>query len=704
VSIYDRLWYTAYKKYPDGVDEPPDYVEITSDNVSEVCDYYRLGCGDVAIDTETFGNAEHRNAGRRYAGDALHQVYAEISCIGFYDGVKLFAARRSNLYSIAKVLAVLRDVGWTAVYWNAGFDRSVLRNSGLPEILEIPYVDAAVRKWMICHQLEDKSFGEMRLAWFIETLLRGEKGSFREEVGMDATLGVATLSDEDWGKLLVRVSGDAYYTLLAHQLISDVLPIDLKNEYLEVEVPVSDVIFDMETRGVCVDVEACLEIDAALKEEARKLERAFNERALRYVAEPINLASYPQLSAYFYDTLKYISPPREQVPDIKSETDRSTGESILKFWLTKYSSQEAALLLDYRKVTKLRSSYIAAPMNDMDNYDRIYPKTNQTGTSTGRFNMERPSLHNLPAKEDDRWLETFGKHLNKNDKELPDDMLDMLMEPSARYGLRRIYIPSPGRMFIGADYSQVELRLLAHFSEDETLLDVFRTGKDPHSATGAKLMGVSYDDFVELYARGDMRAVAARRAGKTINFAVLYGSGAYRLAAQLNVSVEEAQKFMDDYFGAHPGVDALKKGVEYYLERKGEVRTILRRVRPIAVFQKGFSFDLDEDLTKYKNAVQGFGVMQKGRREGFNCVIQGSAADIIKLAMIRLYRDKLFSKYARIVLTIHDEIVASCDEHVSDQVAARMVDIMRNPFGDSSVMLVPLDVDCHIGRNLAAIK
>jgi DNA polymerase-1 len=704
MSLYDKLWYAAYQVYPDGVAPPPAWKEITTENVDEVCAYFALGRGDVAIDTETFGDKYHRDIGRRYAGDALHQVYAQVSCIGFYDGVSLFVARAENRHCVAKVLETLRDVGWRIVYWNALFDRAVLRNTGFPEILDIDYRDAAVRKWMICHRLEDKSYGEMSLAWFVENLLRGKKGSFRDEVGMDATLGVSSLSDDDWAALLQRVAGDTYYTLLADRLLDEVLPTDLVREYTEIERPTSDVIFDMETAGVRVDEDTCLEIEHALREEAKELERAFNRRALQHIQDPVNLSSYPQLSRYFYDVLGFVAPPREKVPEIKAETERSTGEAIVKFWMKQHKNEECALLLDYRKVNKLRSSYIIAPMQDMDDDGRIYPKTNQTGTATGRFNMERPSLHNLPAREDKRWLEQLRELLGIQLRELPEDVQDILLAPSARYGLRRIYIPDEDCVFIGADYSQVELRLLAHFSEDPTLLDVFRSGKDPHSATGAKLMNVDYDKFTELYEAGDDEAAACRRAGKTINFAVLYGAGAHRLASQLHISVDDAEQFLDNYFASHPGVTELKETIEYYMERRGEVRTLLRRVRPIAVFQRGFSFELGQDLSRFKEEVQSWRAMQKGKREGFNCVIQGSAADIIKAAMVRLYRDKLFMQHARIVLTIHDEIVASCKKKHAEHVAERMVEIMKDPFGDPSILKVPLDVDCHVGENLSAIK
>jgi len=704
MSLYDNLWQAAYDMYPDGVNPPPTWEEITYENVDDVCAYLRLGRGDMAIDTETFGNKEHRKSGKRYAGDALHQVYAKVSCIGFYDGVSLWAARADNRFIVSKVFETLREVGWTLVFWNAPFDRAVLRNTGYPEVLDIAYRDAAIRKWLICHRLEDKAFGEMSLSWFVETLLRGKKGSFREEVGMDATLGIDHLDEGDWEALLNRVTGDTYYTLLADRLLDPVLPSDLIREYDDIENPTSDVIFDMETEGVRVDWETCIELEFALSNEAKLLERAFNNRAMVHTGTSLNLSSPKQLSAYFYDALKLKAPPREKVPEIKADTDRSTGEAILKYWLTKHKIEECALLLDFRKVNKLRTTYIMSPMQDMDHLERIYPKTNQTGTATGRFNMERPSLHNLPAREDERWLEKLEGVLKVERSEMPEDIQHILSIPSARYGLRKIYIPDEGCLLIGADYSQVELRLLAHFSEDSTLLDVFRSGKDPHSATGAKLMNMEYEKFIQLIAAGDATASKARRAGKTINFAVLYGAGKYRLAAQLNISPNEAQAFLDSYFASHPGVTELKETIEYYMERKGEVRTILRRVRPIAVYQRGFSFELGEDLSRFKDAVQSWSAIQAGKREGFNCVIQGSAADIIKSAMVRLYRDKVFRKYARIVLTIHDEIVASCVADKAEEIEKRMVSIMQDPFGDPDILQVPLDVDSHIGSNLASIK
>ena len=675
MSLYDRLWYWAHRSYSEGIDPPPEFVEITNDNVDEVVEYYRSGVGTVAIDTETYGSEYQRSRGRRYAGDALHQVYAQISCLGFYDGVRLFAARRSQAVAIRKVLDALK--GWTLVFWNAVFDRAMMRNSGFP--LDHRTRDCQVRKWLICHRLSDKAFGEMKLSWFVENLLKGQKGSFREEVGMDVTLEGALTTDQ-WDRLLKRVAGDSYYTYYTDALVNKVLPVDIDREYWNVEDPMQDVIMDMERQGVVVDVNACIDIHGALMNEAKELERALQRRVLKHIDEPININSPKQLGHYFYDALGYEAPDRADIPDVKSETDRPTAASVMKIWMKKHLCEEAALVLDIRKVTKLSGTYIIGPGKDIDDNGRIYPKTNQTGTATGRFNMERPSLHNLPVREDKPWLEILKGFFCDEDREeeFPEDLMTLVNYPTERYGLRKIYVPAEGNVFIGADYSQIELRILAHFSDDATLLDVFRTGKDPHSATGASLAGMEYEDFAKKLKEKDKECVRFRNIGKMINFAILYGAGPYRLASQLGISLDKAEEMLNRYRIDYPDVFALKDAVINYLERKGEVRTLLRRVRPISVFQKSFSFDLEEDLSDFEDAVRGYGAIKKGEREGFNAVIQGSAADIIKLAMIKLYQDSFFAQHARIVLSIHDEIIAETKAEMGHEVAARMVEVMKN--------------------------
>lgn len=723
MSLYDRLIYNAYQRYPDGIAPPPEWTEITAGNVGEVCAEIAKGSGLMAIDTETYGDVAQKEAGRRYAGDALHQIYAKLFCAGFYDGVHLWTAWHTEKFALEAVFDALREHSWTLVFWNAGFDRAILRNSGYPEMLEIDYRDSQILKMLICHHLS--TGGEMSLGWFINNILRGRKGSFREEVGLDV-VGDQHVDESGRASLLQRVAGDTYYTLKADQLLEETLPQQLLREYEDVERPVGDVIFDMETKGVRLDQCTCQELSDSLLAETVELDRAFNSRAMQHieVAEPINMASPKQVSRYFYDILELEQPPEGAV----DAPYRSTNEEVLSYWLKKYRVPEIALLLDHRKVSKLRSTYIVAPMMDVDDHGRIYPKTNQAGTTTGRFNMERPSLHNLPSREDKRWLEKLldlliARRYPDRKREqvaleesyalLDDDLVKILETPSDRYGLRRIYLPDDGCVLIGADYSQVELRLLAHFSEDKVLLNTFREGRDPHSVAGAARLKMDYDEFVELlaYAGDDSdilekqkQAKLSRSIGKTINFGVVYGMGPQRLAGRLNVSVDEAKQYLAEYFQTHKGVASLQDTVNWYVEHHGEVRTLLLRVRPIAAFQRPFSFRLKKDFSSFREVVQGYGSIQRGRREAFNAIIQGSAADIIKTAMGLLYRDEVFRRHARIVLTVHDEIVASCKTAMSGVVAERMVELMSNPFGEDNQLLVPLKVDCAIGTNLAEVK
>jgi len=249
--------------------------------------------------------------------------------------------------------------------------------------------------------------------------------------------------------------------------------------------------------------------------------------------------------------------------------------------------------------------------------------------------------------------------------------------------------------------------VLAHFSEEPTLVDIFNKGGDPHHAAGAMLMNIPYEEFAERMRDGDPEAKRYRGRGKTLNFAVVYGAGPHSVAGQLGVSKMEAQNFLREYFAKLPYVKKMKERVEFMLRKRGEVRTLLNRVRPIGAFQKPISYELGgRSFSVFKDAVQSFGVIAEGLRQAFNAVIQGSAADIIKLAMIRIHQDPTLRDLgASLVLSIHDEVIMNAPKQVAQEVADRVVKLMRRPMDpDEELLIVPLKVDYKIGDNMAVIK
>ena len=401
--------------------------------------------------------------------------------------------------------------------------------------------------------------------------------------------------------------------------------------YQHLEKPLSAVLARMEARGISLDTEYLLQLSEELGKEISYLEAEIH----RLAGHPFNVNSRDQLEVILYDELK-LSPGR------KTQTGRrSTAASALEELQGQHEIIER--ILSYRELTKLKNTYLdPLPRLLHPKTGRLHTRFNQTGTATGRLSSVDPNLQNIPIRTE------IGRRI------------------------RKAFRAAPGMKLVVADYSQIELRVLAHLSGDENLIRVFREGKDIHAQTAAWMFGLDLDQV-----GGEQR-----RAAKTINFGVLYGMSAHRLSNELSIPYAEAERFIERYFASYPRVRAWIEQVLADARQKGYVETMFGRRRFVA--------DLDARIRSVREAAE---------RMAFNMPVQGTAADLMKLAMVKL-QPELEGLEAHLVLQVHDELLVEAPADKAEQVARVMREVMQNAWA----LEVPLEVGTGIGENWLEAK
>jgi DNA polymerase-1 len=401
--------------------------------------------------------------------------------------------------------------------------------------------------------------------------------------------------------------------------------------YQQLEQPLSAVLARMEARGISLDTEYLLQLSEELGKEISYLEAEIH----RLAGHPFNVNSRDQLEVVLYDELK-LSPGR------KTQTGkRSTAASALEELQGQHEIIER--ILAYRELTKLKNTYLdPLPKLLHPKTGRLHTRFNQTGTATGRLSSVDPNLQNIPIRTE------IGRRI------------------------RKAFRAAPGMKLVVADYSQIELRVLAHLSGDENLIKVFREGKDIHTQTAAWMFGLDLDQV----------ASEQRRAAKTINFGVLYGMSAHRLSNELAIPYAEAERFIERYFASYPRVRAWIEQVLADARQKGYVETMFGRRRFVA--------DLDARIRSVREAAE---------RMAFNMPVQGTAADLMKLAMVKL-QPELEGLEAHLVLQVHDELLVEAPAHKAEQVAGVVREVMQKAWA----LEVPLEVGTGIGENWLEAK
>ena len=404
--------------------------------------------------------------------------------------------------------------------------------------------------------------------------------------------------------------------------------------FSDIEMPLVCVLAEMELTGVRLDASALKESESELKEELTRLDNRLTE----LVGHPFNPLSPKAVATVLYD---------EQKMDPKGKS-RSTAEEILQQLRNKVLDNEKKVeiiddILAYRGVKKLLSTYIEAlPLEVNPRTGRIHAQFNQTITATGRLSSSHPNLQNIPVRDE------MGRVL------------------------RKAFVPDPGEVFFSADYSQIELRLMAHLSQDSNMVEAFLSGEDIHRATAAKIYHLPLDEVTKLQ----------RNKAKTANFGIIYGISSFGLASRLNISRTEAKELIDGYFATYPKVKEYMDKCIAVAHEKGYVETLFGRKRMLP------------DIHSANATVRGY-----AERNAINAPIQGTAADIIKIAMVHIARRiKQEGLHAKLLIQVHDELNFSVPAAELEQLQRLVLEEMAG----ACALSVPLIADCGSGDNWLA--
>lgn len=398
--------------------------------------------------------------------------------------------------------------------------------------------------------------------------------------------------------------------------------------YTDIELPLCPVLARMEQAGFLVDRKALYDFGESLTSSIEQLQQSIWTLA----GEPFNIQSPKQLGSILFERLML---PAGK----KTKTGWSTNAAVLDKLRGKHPIVEQ--ILDYRTLTKLKSTYADGLLKEISADGRIHTNFQMTVTATGRLSSTEPNLQNIPVRRE------LGAQI------------------------RRMFVASPGKVLVDADYSQIELRLLAHIANDETMIAAFRSGEDIHAVTASQVFGVPLAEVTPLQ----------RSHAKAVNFGIVYGISAFSLAQDIGVFQSEAKAYMDSYFAKYHGVRAYMTRVVEQAKADGYVTTLFGRRR---------------DLPELKSS--NFNLRSFGERVALNMPIQGTAADIIKAAMVRVdARMRAEKLQARLLLQVHDELIVECPAEEAETVKAILVDEMEHVVD----YRVPLLVDAKIGASWA---
>jgi DNA-directed DNA polymerase len=419
----------------------------------------------------------------------------------------------------------------------------------------------------------------------------------------------------------------AIYTLKLYSILSCILAKDERiNLFNNIEMPLLVLLSQMETNGIKLDTEKLLNFSKELDEKIKNIEKeAENE-----VGHEFNIASYKQLQTVLFDE-------RGLKPDKKNKSGFSTSSEVLE--KLKDFDILPSLILEYRSLSKLRSTYTDSLANLVDSKMRIHTHFIQTGTATGRLSSQNPNLQNIPSH----------------------DALGMR--------IREAFCAEEGNILISSDYSQIELVVLAHISKDPILNEIIKEGVDVHKRTASIIFGVFEDDVTK-----EMRAIA-----KAVNFGVIYGMSAFGLSEELHISRKEASAFISAYFNTYKEVATFIQNTYIECETKGYVETIMARRRYVP-----------EIKSNVRN------IKELGKRIAVNTIIQGSAADIMKKAMLDVAKTLKEAKLkTKILLQVHDELILESFKNEAEE----SIMLVKKTMEEAYKLSVPLRTSISTGKN-----
>lgn len=583
-----------------------------SDAIRELMEYLMIQKA-VCFDTET---------------TSVNAMEAELVGLSFayLTGEAYYIPCPSDAQEIQEILELLRpffeNENILKIGQNIKYDLLVLKNYKIE-------VKGVLYDTMLAHYLIEPE-GKHGMDWLAEHYLNYKPVSITELIGKKGK-NQGNMRDVDEDEVTAYASEDADITLQLKEKFDPILKEnELEKLFNDVENPLIPVLTDMEFEGVKIDTASLAELSKALESESQEIEKRVYELA----GVKFNLASPKQLGDVLFEKLK-LDPKAK-----KTKTGQyATGEEILSKMANDHEIAQA--ILDYRGMVKLKSTYVdALPTMINSKTGRIHTTYNQFVAATGRLSSINPNLQNIPIRTE------RGREI------------------------RKAFVPrDENHVLLAADYSQIELRIMAAFSGDQSMIEAFKNGRDIHATTAAKIFQVPLNEVTS-----DMR-----RKAKTANFGIIYGISAFGLSQRLSISRTEAKEIIDAYFKEFPAVKEYMDGAIEKARKDEYVETILGRRRYL------------RDINSRNMTMRGF-----AERNAINAPIQGSAADLIKVAMIHVHdwmkKEKLKSK---MILQVHDELVFDAHKDEVDILKKNVPGLMSNAIK----MAVPVEVEVGIGND-----
>lgn len=583
-----------------------------------------LACGKAGIDTETDGlnPLSARMAGFSLSWNKGEGVYVPL----LVTDMLLAGDMVEKADALSELSRLFSSPDMTLIFHNAKFDLHVFATSGLDMIHNQDFggkrrcriADTMIAAWLL---QPDRMEGSYSLEKQAENKLHLKGTDFTDIVPKNSTF-----LDIPIETAYPYAAEDADFTLQLWDYYEPRLKEAGFDKLFNLEMQVLPVLVSMERNGIRLEKKPLEDYSLELKERIASLQSDI----FALVGHEFNVASPKQLGTVLFEELLL---PHGK----KTKSGYSTDTSVLEELASAHPVPQK--ILEYRGLAKLLSTYVETLPSLADKESRIHTSFIQTGTATGRLSSRDPNLQNIPVREE------------------------------AGRRIRSAFVAPEGRLLVTADYSQIELVVLAHLSKDENMCRSFREGVDIHRATAALIYGVEPD-----VVSPDMR-----RTAKTINFGVIYGMSAFRLASSLGIPRKQAQGFIDSYFEMYSGIRAFISDTVQQALDTGSVQTILGRKRRILAINS-------------RNHMERAGA----ERVAVNTPVQGSAADIVKMAMTEVYRrlKETFPK-AKLLLQVHDELIAECDQADAPAVASLMKETMENIIK----LDVPLRVSVEYGKS-----
>lgn len=591
---------------------PHDYQLIESEEEARKIRDYFLTKEILSFDTETTStNAiDAELVGLSFAVEEFKAVYVAVP-----------AEREAAQRMVDIFRPLYEDEHIMKVGQNIKYDYEVLRRYGIE--VRGPMFDTMLAHYIVQPELHHN------MDYMAETLLGYQTIHIDQLIGPRGK-GQRSMRDLQPQEVYEYAAEDADVTLRLKNLLEQKLKeVDGERLFYDIEMPLVPVLAEMELTGVCLDT-------AALAETGKNFNRRLAEYEQKIYAEAgetFNISSPKQVGDILFGKMKIVDKPKKT-----KKGQYVTSEEVL----TQLRSRAPIVddILSYRGLKKLLGTYVEAlPRLINPRTGHIHTCFNQAITATGRLSSSDPNLQNIPIRDDD------GKEIRKS------------------------FVPEPGCLFFSADYSQIELRIMAHLSQDEHMLDAFRSGTDIHAATAAKIWHVPVEEVTP----------EQRKKAKQANFGIIYGISTYGLAQRMNISNSEARQLIDDYFATFPRVKAYMDEAIATCREKGYAETIYRRRRYLP------------DIASRNATVRGF-----AERNAINAPIQGSEADIIKVAMIHIFkRFATEGLRSRMILQVHDELNFSVYPEEREQVERIVIEEMEN----ACRLSIPLTADAGWGAN-----